>query len=433
MILRRWVRPEDASDPYPLLEFDVPEGMRRLEVSYRYDRSSGAVIDLGVVDPRGAAFPRFPGFRGWSGGFRDRFVITEGGATPGYLPGPVQPGRWAVLLGLYKIPRQGVEVKVEITTDRDPGPTPHPLPGPASPPAPRRAGWFRGELHSHTYHSDAPGSLEALVAEARERDLDFLAVTDHNTGSHLPHLAACPEDLLLVPGVEVTTYRGHLNAWGLERPVDFRCRTAEDMAAVIDSVHEQGGVCSVSHPVAPGLQWNFGYDLPIDGIEVWHGPTGDFNAVTLDHWEGLLRQGRHLTAFGGSDHHKGSDDIFALPTVWVRAEELRLPALLDGLRAGRVILTAQGFVPVELEVWHESRIYGPGETAPAERVEVRCGGGMRGYEVRLMSALGQIQEGEIDLASHRYVRAEVRCKGDMPFPLVAMTNPVWAAGQQTRQ
>jgi hypothetical protein len=428
MILRRWLGPEHASDPYPLLGFDVPEGTRRLEVSYRYDRAGGAVIDLGAVDPRGAAFPRFPGFRGWSGGFREGFVITEGGATPGYLPGPIQPGRWAVLLGLYKIPDAGVDVEVEITLGRDPGTPPHPLPAPPSPPLSRPEGWFRGELHSHTHHSDAPGSLDALIEEARERGLDFLAVTDHNTGSHLPHLAHCPPDLLLVPGIEVTTYRGHLNAWGVEAPVDFRCRTAQDITAVIETVHEQGGVCSASHPVCPGLEWSYGYDIPVDGMEVWHGPTGPFNAVTHREWDDLLRSGRRLTAFGGSDHHIGNDDIFAQPTVWVRAKELRVPALIEGLRGGHVALSAQGLSPVELEVRHGSRIYGPGDTAPAERVHVRCTGGLRGYEVRLMSALGQVSEGELDLARHRYVRAEMCSKGDMPFPLVAMTNPVWAAG-----
>jgi hypothetical protein len=45
--------------------------------------------------------------------------------------------------------------------------------------------------------------------------------------------------------------------------------------------------------------------------------------------------------------------------------------------------------------------------------------------MRLVTALGEVDDGELDIAQHRYVRAELRHDNDDPFPLVVLTNPVW--------
>lgn len=427
--LRRFVTAADkTANPYLELPFAVPAGVRRLEVAYQYAgrREGRAQIDLGLVDPRGNDFPAFPGFRGWSGSFRDFAVITDGSATPGFVPGPIPPGNWHVLLGLSRVPDEGALVEVEIALLERPGEPPHRAPRRASAPAPRGPGWFRGDLHSHTHHSDAPGSIDHLVAEARAAGLDFLAVTDHNTISHLPYLAASPPDLLLVPGVEVTNYDGHLNVWGVTEAIDWRRQRPSDMAAVIEAAHSRGWVCSPCHPIAPGMEWQFGYDLSLDCLEVWHGPSGAFNVLTLRAWEELLQAGRRVVAVGGSDHHSGKEYWLARPTVWVRAEDLTVPSLVDGLRAGHVVITEHDGPWIELEVERDGRIYGPGDSAPAGRVQVRCRcERAEGLRCRLVTALGEIAPGELDLTRHRYVRAELRYPGDDPFPLAALTNPVW--------
>src|ERR1039458_4499225 len=251
---------------YAMVPFEVVPGTARLELEYRYEGQQHPGVrnesDLGLVDPRGAEFPLFPGFRGWSGNARRRAVLTEQSATPGYVPGPIQPGTWWVLLGLYKLDPRGVELMITVRLSAVEGASPAPRP-----PEDRQATlagsgagqprWFRGDLHSHTNHSDACGSLAELAAEGRLRGLDFLAVTDHNTISHLPFLGA-RDGLLLVPGEEVTTYHGHMNVWGNTRLVDFRARTASELRSVIDAAHEQGAIVCASHPNVPGMGWSFG-------------------------------------------------------------------------------------------------------------------------------------------------------------------------------
>ena len=63
-----------------------------------------------------------------------------------------------------------------------------------------------------------------MLGEAVRRGLDFLGVTDHNqVGHHADYAAARGEHLpIVLPGVEVTTYGGHWNAWGTDRWWEFR-------------------------------------------------------------------------------------------------------------------------------------------------------------------------------------------------------------------
>src|SRR5690625_6226947 len=65
--------------PLRTVPVEIAPGADSLEVRLRYDRRQ-ATVDLGCEGPAG--------WRGWSGGARDHFVIAAGTATPGYLPGP---------------------------------------------------------------------------------------------------------------------------------------------------------------------------------------------------------------------------------------------------------------------------------------------------------------------------------------------------------
>ena len=73
----------------------------------------------------------------------------------------------------------------------------------------RGPGWYRGDLHAHTLHSDGEWGTSSLVADARSRGLDFVTLSDHNTISGLAELdAAAGDDLLTIPGMELTTFWG---------------------------------------------------------------------------------------------------------------------------------------------------------------------------------------------------------------------------------
>ncbi|HYF71892.1 MAG TPA: phosphoesterase, partial [Nocardioides sp.] len=189
------------------LPFRVPRGVRQIEVSYSYPppNDSGLgfstnVVDIGIFDSSGIGVGNAAGFRGWSGGARSSFRIARGWATPGYLPGPITPGRWRIALGPYQIVSR-VDYEVTVTLRFGPrGPAFEPEPAPASVPGTGQ-GWYRGDLHVHTVHSDGSQTRADVVEYARSAGLDFIGTAEHNTSTaQLTFGRYAPEDLLVING-----------------------------------------------------------------------------------------------------------------------------------------------------------------------------------------------------------------------------------------
>jgi len=445
--LRGTIRP--GGPDWVEVPVEVPAGVGELAVRYRYDRPPtpagvpGNALDLGVFDERG--------LRGWSGGAREGFAISEAGATPGYLAGPVDPGTWRVVLGPYTVAPQGLRWEVEATLGpRPPGPGFVPDPAPARA-AGRGRAWYRGDLHTHTLHSDGRRTPAELAADARAAGLDFLASTEHNTPSaSLAWGGHAGPDLLVIDGREVTTRDGHWLALGLPPAavVDWRYRAADGaLDGVLAGLHGQGGLAVAAHPFNPclGCSWGFGY-RGLDAVEVWNGPWTADDEAALARWDRLLAAqagtGRFLPAVGGSDAH-ARDDRVGLPQNVVLADDLDRRAVLGAVRAGRCWLAASAAVDLRLEATAAGRSAGIGErlgAPPGQAVTVRLEvGGAAGCLARLCTDAGPVREARLGAgdrepvewattaAASAWVRAEVRrppAPGGGPGEMVALTNPV---------
>ncbi|MFH9352801.1 CehA/McbA family metallohydrolase [Kitasatospora sp. NPDC017646] len=462
------------------LPIEVPDGVREIAVSYGYDKpqvpagTPGNACDIGIFDERGTDLGG-DGFRGWSGGFRTEFALSRGAATPGYLPGPINPGTWHIVLGPYQVAPQGLDYRVQVTLRfGEPGPafTPH---YPSERARGRGRAWYRGDCHLHTVHSDGHRLPEEVAAGARAAGLDFIVSTDHNTSSsHAVWGPLAGPDLLVITGEEVTTRNGHWLALGLEpgRSVDwrYRCRD-EEYPRFVRQVHRSGGLVVPAHPYCPyvACQWKFGYEQA-DAVEVWNGPWTYDDESAVDTWDARLAValrsggpgggpgGGHggrswLPAMGNSDAHS-DPQVIGLPHNVVLAEDLTRDAVLDGLRAGRSWLAESAAVKLDLTATGNGRQAGIGEelTVPADApVDVRLTvSGVPGGTARLITDEGQMHQESLpadgsgtvvwrttaSLAA--YVRAEVRhpradgtpgkgnsMGGDLPWgPMAALTNPI---------
>ena len=100
----RWTLEDRFLSAWHYLPVEVGPGTTALRVELEYERAEGAVLDLGCLGPQG--------FRGWSGGARESFVITPDAATPGYLPGELETGTWQVMIGVHRVPPGGVPYRV---------------------------------------------------------------------------------------------------------------------------------------------------------------------------------------------------------------------------------------------------------------------------------------------------------------------------------
>jgi predicted metal-dependent phosphoesterase TrpH len=204
-------------------------------------------------------------------------------------------------------------------------------------PAPGRFTWFAGDTHAHTTHSDGTLALDQLVARAVESGLDFLAVTDHNTVSHHPHLAAAAarHHIALLPGQEVTTPRGHANAYGDIGFIDFR-RPAD---LWVGEVAARGGLLSINHPLDRDMCWQHPLvELP-PVLELWH-VTWFLDLTSTAPWALWARWRPDAVLIGGSDFHRPEHGFPpGTPTTWVAAEERSPEALLAAISAGRTAIT----------------------------------------------------------------------------------------------
>ncbi len=378
------------------LPVEVPPGVREVAVSYTYDRPDvpggalGNACDIGIFDPAG--------FRGWSGGARTEFVVGVERATPGYLPGPLLPGVWRVVLGPYTVAAQGLDYAVTVTLRYgEAGAAPVPRH-----PAPRAAGrgraWYRGDCHLHTVHSDGARTPGELVAAARAARLDFIVTTEHNTTSaHAEFGPLAGDDLLVLTGEEITTRNGHLLALGTDPGVwfdwRFRARDPRAYARTARAIRAAGGLAVPAHPYGLhlGSGWKFGYE-DADAVEVWNGTWTLDDEGALATWDNLLGH-RWLPAMGNSDAHR-EPQVVGLPQTVVLADALERTAVLDGIRAGRSWIAESAGVDLTFTATGpDGRTAGVGErleAAPGDAVTVTLElAGVPDAVVRFMTDEGQ--------------------------------------------
>lgn len=451
------------------LPVEVPEGVRRIDVSYTYDRpdvpagTPGNALDIGVFDERGTD-PPGEGFRGWSGGARTGFSISAEEATPGYVAGPVNAGTWHVALGPYTVAPQGMRYEVTVTfTFGATGATPRPVYPPERAEGRGRA-WYRGDCHLHTVYSDGQRTPAEVAAAARAAGLDFVTTTEHNTNAgHRAWEGLWGEDLLVLCGEEVTTRNGHYLALGIDPGtfVDWRYRARDEaFDQYARRVHRAGGLLVPAHPHAPcvGCAWKFGMHQA-DAVEVWNGSWTPDDELALGSWDATLRgSGPWLPAMGNSDSHLTTQPV-GLPQTVVLADDLSREAVLAGLRAGRSYLAESSSVELGLTAVDDhgnqasigERLAGEHLT-PDTGVTVRAEAtGVPGGQLRLVTDQGLLRTEPLPADGGRgtltwrttasrvaYVRAEARHApsdggaSGLPGPMAAMSNPLFLGGRDSR-
>lgn len=465
------VSPESAARRrYVYLPVDVPAFAGELHVEYEV--VGRARIDIGAFEPSEGEIPPIEAFRGWSGSARSEFCIARHGATPGYLAGAVVPGRWRIVLGLYVVEEQcEVVVKARVTRRsvgcrdskrslagelEDARGRALDVPGIselASANPLQCEGWLRGDLHCHTEHSndaERPISVATAVAVAEALGLDFLAITDHNTSSQWREIKAVADltPVELICAEEVTTYRGHFNAYRPPRVLDFRTDSDSMIDEVVSGASGQNALISINHPKQVGPPWEYAIPKEVAAIEAWQAPWFWMNWQSMGFWSRLLDEGWRMTAIGGSDIHDlyvRPGHTLGIPTTWILPDGQGIEGILAGIRRGSCLISEAPSSPIlTVEIQAEP---GRWEVASGRSVEmdqpmrIRLIGDVGGLSlcVRWSSTekewLNHDGEESLDIESlgsdRRWLRAELWALGqageeDASRRLVAVTNPVYS-------
>ncbi len=103
------------------------------------------------------------------------------------------------------------------------------------------------ELHCHTSVSlDSPAKIENIVAVAKKRGVDVVAITDHNKTYKGPLLI---DGVQIIPGSEITAREGeHLLAYFIKEDIPKGLPFKE----VVSRIRQQGGLVSWAHPMRRG-------------------------------------------------------------------------------------------------------------------------------------------------------------------------------------
>jgi hypothetical protein len=326
---------------------------------------------------------------------------------------------------------------------------------------------------------------------ASERGLDFIVITDHNTVSQadaLRELQPWFDNLLLMPGREITTFEGHANLFGTLALLDFRVGSSEvpDWNTLLTRIAATGGVISINHPIRPsgeecmGCGWTPRSKVDygrFQAVEVVNGLDADTAFSGIGFWEKLLSQGYRLTAIGGSDNHdalspavnpstlrepndasspspatlaklKANSGAIGTPTTVIYADELSQAGIVAAIRRGRVCIDVAGTRDRLLDITAEagSRSAHMGEALEVSgRTTVHFRGTVRGVSGGRVEPIvdGQrlnlLKNPEITAAAdsfefswrsdgrRHWVRVDVH---DATGHLVLVGNPVYLSGLQ---
>lgn len=191
-------------------------------------------------------------------------------------------------------------------------------------------------MHSF-FSADAADAPEKLIAAAKKRGLSGIAITDHDScGAHeyltergLERPDGLPVDgFLVVPGVEVSTWDGHLLCIGTTLP-DMAGKPAIE---VVKAIHERGGVAIPAHPYdrwRSGIRKEVLDTLDLHAIEVFNAAVTSrkFNA---DAHAYATSRGLSMTA--SSDAHHSS--AVGVSSTAFDLDELSVAALVAALKKG---------------------------------------------------------------------------------------------------
>lgn len=251
-------------------------------------------------------------------------------------------------------------------------------------------GWFKGDFHAHTNHSDGWLTPPQLLAHARDCGLDFFTSTDHNLISAHDQFGDHP-DMLIIRGVEVTMRYGHFNVFGLNEHADWldtlpttreaytaHMQTGETTytpTELMQITKKAGLYNSVNHPLLEPWEWRDGdTDLRyVDFLEIWNDPTwpdndiGNPEAIAL--WTRLLNAGHRLTAIGGTDLHDIrpkpqpdgtiiAGDRLNQPTTYVYAPELSTNGIMIGLKNRHAYVTMEPEIAFGLTIGDQTAMLG---------------------------------------------------------------------------
>jgi len=193
------------------------------------------------------------------------------------------------------------------------------------------------DLHIHsTYSRDGEADIETILNTAPERGLHAIAITDHDevAGAQeaIRMARTLTPDLLIIPGIEVSTREGHLIVLGITEMIE----AGLSARATIKYAHEMNGFVIAPHPFHRCRHGVGRRDsqilLEVDAIEVFNsryivGTIGSDNNRAY-----RFAEKHHIPKVAGSDAHHARHIGYGITLV---DAEKNISSILAAIRDGK--------------------------------------------------------------------------------------------------
>lgn len=188
------------------------------------------------------------------------------------------------------------------------------------------------DLHVHTrYSHDSSITLKQVIAYSKKRGLDGVAITDHNTVKGALKLKT--HDILVVPGIEISTLNGHLLGLNVTEPIPAKLGIEE----TIRLIHKAGGIAVAPHPTtfykSPPSRRICSYDA----VEVTNASSFPFPVFT--YFNKRFAASLCLPQTGGSDSHYAPEIGIAYTIVEADPE---VDEIVGAIKQGAVFPMGKG-------------------------------------------------------------------------------------------
>jgi predicted metal-dependent phosphoesterase TrpH len=200
------------------------------------------------------------------------------------------------------------------------------------------------DLHVHTeYSADSIITLDRLLRHAKEKGLDAVAITDHDTLEGAARYSK-ETNFLIVPGMEITSLNGHIIALDVDEPISKNLTIEE----TVDRIHSHGGIAIACHPTVL-FKGSVGSRASpsFDAVEVVNASAIPFGRSVRSSRKMALSLG--LPQVGGSDAHYGPEIGCAYT---VTETEPNISGIVKALKSGHCE-PAGGSLPLTLRMKRE--------------------------------------------------------------------------------
>ena len=194
---------------------------------------------------------------------------------------------------------------------------------------------LRIDLHVHTcYSRDCATTLDEVMLYTKKMGLSGVAITDHDTVEGALRLVKNRNGLIVIPGIEVSTNRGHIIGLNIVTPIPPRLTVEE----TVERIHEAGGIAVAAHPLAVFKNGIIGVGLGgkvasygLDAVEVVNSSVFPFFLNGLSK-RFAVRIGLPQTA--GSDSHLAETIGLAYTTIEDVSPEPNVEDIIEAVKKG---------------------------------------------------------------------------------------------------